>query len=83
MLRLLVVKCFEFFGFPVKCAEASWLLEFSFMEPLLIAVTLDTDIVISGVQNISFGMPGASTLAPLGSSLASEEHLGGASEQQG
>ena len=26
----------------------------------LVAVTLDTDIAILGVQNLSFGMPGAS-----------------------
>ena len=30
LLSLLVFGCFECFGFPVKCAEASWLLELVF-----------------------------------------------------
>ena len=30
LLSLLVVGCFECFGFPVKCVEASWLLELGF-----------------------------------------------------
>ena len=46
LLGLLVVGYFECFGFPVKHAEASWLLEFDFMVFPLIAVTLDTDIAI-------------------------------------
>ena len=31
LLGLLFVGCFACFGFPVKCAEASWLLEISFV----------------------------------------------------
>ena len=33
---------------------------------LLRVVTLDKDLVILGVQNLSFARPGASTLAPWG-----------------
>ena len=62
LLSLLVFVCFEFLGSPVKCAEAGWLLEDIFMA-FFIAVSLDMDIVILGVQNVSFGRPGASTLA--------------------
>ena len=57
---------FGFFGFPVKCAEAGWLLEVGFLCMLLVAVTLDTDIAILSFLNVSFGRPGASTLAPWG-----------------
>ena len=52
MQSLLVSGCFEIFSFSVKCAEAAWLLQVSFMECLLIAVTLDADIAILGVQNL-------------------------------
>ena len=35
----------------------------------VIVVTLDMDIAILGVRNLSFGRPGASTLAPWGAFL--------------
>ena len=55
MLSLLVVACFECFGFPVKCVEASWLVELGFYCFSSTAVTLDTNFAILGVQNLSFG----------------------------
>ena len=63
LLCLLVFRRFEFCG--LKCAEAGWLLEFSFKGISIhsTAVTLDTDIAIC-VQNLSFGGSGTSTLAP-------------------
>ena len=66
MLGLLVVGCFECFGFPVKCAEASWLLEVGFLVYPVTAVTLDTNFAILGVQNLSFAKPVASILPPWG-----------------
>ena len=45
-MGLLVVGCFECYGFPVRCAEASRLLEVSFEVFSLIAVTLDTYILV-------------------------------------
>ena len=51
----------------MKCAQAGCL-EISFLVFIafvFIAATLDMDIVILGVQNLSFGVPGASTLPPL------------------
>ena len=39
MLSLLAVGCFECFGFPVKCAEASCFLEVVFYGFPLVAVT--------------------------------------------
>ena len=61
MLGLLVFECFDFFGFPVKCAEARWLLEVSFMDLLLIAVTSDENIAFLSIQDVSFGRAGACT----------------------
>ena len=43
---------------------------------LLIVVTLDMDIAILGVQNLSFGRLGASTLAPWGLFWPLEDTLG-------
>ena len=65
-MSLLVSRRFEFVGFPVGCAEAGWLLEASFMVFLLMAVTLDTDIINMGFQYLCFGRPGASSSAAWG-----------------
>ena len=43
---------------------------------LFIAVTLDMNIVILGMQNLSFGRPGASTFAPSGPFWQLEDTLG-------
>ena len=64
MLGLLVFACFESAGFRVKCAEAGWLLESSFHGLFTTALTLQFYIVVSASQNLSFGSPGSSTLAP-------------------
>ena len=56
--------------------EASWLLEVGFYGFPFIAVTLDTNFVILGVQNLSFGRPGASILPPWGPSCQLEDTLG-------
>ena len=64
MLSLLVVGCFECFGFPVKCAEATCFLEVVFVVFPLVAVTWDTIFIILGVQNLSFDRPGASIFSP-------------------
>ena len=46
---------------------ARWFLEVGFQIIFFqITLILETDIVTFGVQNQSFGMPGASTLAPWG-----------------
>ena len=63
---MLVVGCFECFGFPVKCAEASYFLEVVFMVFPLVAVTWDTIFIILGVRNLSFDRPGASIFSPRG-----------------
>ena len=47
-LSLLVVGCFECFGFPEKCAEASCFLEVVFMVFPLVPVTWDTIFIILG-----------------------------------
>ena len=52
LLNLLVFRRSEFFGVPVKCAEAGWLLQVNFHGILLFAVALDTDIAISGARNV-------------------------------
>ena len=46
---------------------------------LLVAVTLDMDIIILGVQNLSFGRPGASIFHP-GDHFVSLETFEGAME---
>ena len=69
MLSLLFFRFFAFFGFPVKCAEAGCLVELRFI--------LDMYIVILGVQNVSYGKPGASTLAPSEPFLLLGDTLGG------
>ena len=58
--------CYElwlFLIFLLKCAEAGWLLQVSFLACFCIVVTLDMHIVILGDQNLSFGRPSASALA--------------------
>ena len=64
LLSLLVVGCFECFGFPVKCAEASCLWKSFFMVFPLVAVTWNTNFAILGVPNLYFYMPGASIFHP-------------------
>ena len=54
------------FAFLVKCAEASFLWRLVFMVFPCISVTLDTDIAILGVQNLSVGRLGASNVPPWG-----------------
>ena len=76
LLSLLVVGCFECFGFTVKCVDASWLLEVGFYGFPFIAVTLDKNFVILGVQNLSFGRPGASISQPWGPFCQLEDTLG-------
>ena len=49
---------------PCSSAQASWVWRLVFKAFSLIAVTLDTDIVILGAQRLSFGKPGASFLQP-------------------
>ena len=49
---------------------------------LLIALTVDMDIIILGVQNLAFGRPGASTSPFSRAILAARGHLGGPWEQQ-
>ena len=68
--------CFESFGFPVNCAEVGWLLEVGFIGLLVIDGT-DMDIDSSGVQNLSFGRPGASTFGTLETILAAGVHPAG------
>ena len=51
----------------LKCVLARWFLDVGFQIIFFqITLILETDIVTFGVQNQSFGMPGASTLAPWG-----------------
>ena len=51
----------------LKGVLARWFLDVSFQVTFLqITVILETDMVTFGSQNLSFGMPGASTLAPWG-----------------
>ena len=76
MLSLLVSGRFEFVGFPVKCAESGWHLEVTFIAFPLRAVILDVDIASLGVQNLSFGRPGASTLATRGAFWQLRDTLG-------
>ena len=54
---MLVVGCFECFGFLVKCAEASCFLEVVLRVFPLVAVTWDMFFIILGVQNLSFDRP--------------------------
>ena len=75
LLSLLVVGCFECFGFPVKCAETSWLLEVGFY-CFSIAVSLETSFAISGMQNLSFGRAVASILPPWGTFCQLGDTLG-------
>ena len=60
----MVVGCFECFGFPVKCVEASWLLEVDFMVFPFVAVTSNTSFAILGIPNLLSYMPGASISHP-------------------
>ena len=57
-----------FFLVPLlKRVLARWFLDVGFQIVFLqITLILETDIVTFGAQNYSFGMPGASTLAPWG-----------------
>ena len=51
----------------LKCVLARWFLDVGFQIIFFqITLILETDIVTFGAQNQSFGMPGASTLAPWG-----------------
>ena len=62
---LAVVGCSEFFGFPVKCAEANCFLEVCFFLTFpFVAVTWDTIFTILGVQNLSFDRPGPFIFLP-------------------
>ena len=73
----------SFVGFPVKCAEADWLLEVSFaLASKIRIVPLVTGIACLGIQNGSFGEPGASTLVPCGPFLAACGRPEGPSDQQ-
>ena len=56
-----------FFNPLLKCVLSRWCLDVGF-QIIFFQITLiwETDIVIFGIQNQSFGMPGASTLAPWG-----------------
>ena len=61
---LLVVDCFECYGFLMKCLKSLLLLVVGFGAFSCIAVIWDPDIAIFGVQNRSFGRPGASISSP-------------------
>ena len=67
---MLVCGCLVpvFFKVPLlKCVLARWFLDVGFQIIFFqITLILETDIVTFGVQNQSFGMLGASTLAPWG-----------------
>ena len=63
----------------VREQDGFWRLVFTVFS--LIAVTLDIDIVISRIQNLSFGRPGASIFHP-GSRCVSLGRPGGPWEQQ-
>jgi hypothetical protein len=77
VLRLLKFSCEKhvglwvfgyFFKVPLlKCGLARWFLDVGFQIIFFqITLILETDIGTFGAQNQSFGMPGASTLAPWG-----------------
>ena len=57
-LSCLVFRCFEFFGFPVKCAEAGWRLEVSFHGIFTHSCYFGHRYCYFGVQSLSFGWPG-------------------------
>ena len=66
MLGLLFVGRFDFVGFPVKCAEAGWLLEVSFHGIFTYSSYLGIHILIFAYsESIMWqAAPGASFLAP-------------------
>ena len=71
-----------FFKVPLlKCGLARWFLDVGFQIIFFqITLILETDIGTFGAQNQSFGMPGASTLAPwgtMGRSRGTWEHKKG------
>ena len=59
--------------------DVRWLLDVGFQAffRILVAVTSDMNVIMVGAQNLSFGRPGAPTLAPwgtIGRSRNSWEH---------
>jgi hypothetical protein len=64
----------------LKCVLARRLLDIIFSSFLQLTLIWETDIVFFGAQNLAFGMPGASTLAPwktMGRSRDTWEHKKG------
>ena len=56
LLSFLVFVCFEFLDFPVKCAQAGWLLEIGVYCLFMIVDTLDMDLAIDTFETIVHNM---------------------------
>ena len=73
---ILVFRRFEFFGLTVKCVEAGSHLEVGCHSIFMCSCYFGHGYYYFGVQNLSFGRPGASISAPWGPFWQLQDTLG-------